>query len=199
MNYYSESVNRLIDELSGLPGIGRKSAGRLAFHILDLPEERVKNLADSLITARQKTRLCKECFNISDEEICPICSDVKRDHSIIMVVEEPADLVAYEKTGQYKGVYHVLHGAVNPMQGIQPENIKLKELLMRLAREDVEEVIIATNSTVEGEATALWISKYVKQAGIRVTRIASGVPVGGALEYVDEMTLYRALEGRVDI
>ena len=199
MNYYSESVNRLIDELSGLPGIGRKSAGRLAFHILDLPEERVKNLADSLITARQKTRLCKECFNISDEETCPICSDVKRDHSIIMVVEEPADLVAYEKTGQYKGVYHVLHGAVNPMQGIQPENIKLKELLMRLAREDVEEVIIATNSTVEGEATALWISKYVKQAGIRVTRIASGVPVGGALEYVDEMTLYRALEGRVDI
>ncbi len=199
MNYYSESVNRLIDELSGLPGIGRKSAGRLAFHILDLPEERVKNLADSLITARQKTRLCKECFNISDEEICPICSDVKRDHSIIMVVEEPADLVAYEKTGQYEGVYHVLHGAVNPMQGIQPENIKLKELLMRLAREDVEEVIIATNSTVEGEATALWISKYVKQAGIRVTRIASGVPVGGALEYVDEMTLYRALEGRVDI
>ncbi|MBQ7201202.1 MAG: recombination protein RecR [Eubacterium sp.] len=199
MNYYSESVNRLIDELSGLPGIGRKSAGRLAFHILDLPEERVKNLADSLITARQKTRLCKECFNISDEETCPICSDVKRDHSIIMVVEEPADLVAYEKTGQYEGVYHVLHGAVNPMQGIQPENIKLKELLMRLAREDVEEVIIATNSTVEGEATALWISKYVKQAGIRVTRIASGVPVGGALEYVDEMTLYRALEGRVDI
>ncbi|MBR0119878.1 MAG: recombination protein RecR [Eubacterium sp.] len=199
MNYYSDSVNRLIDELSGLPGIGRKSAGRLAFHILDLPEERVKNLADSLITARQKTRLCKECFNISDEETCPICSDVKRDHSIIMVVEEPADLVAYEKTGQYEGVYHVLHGAVNPMQGIQPENIKLKELLMRLAREDVEEVIIATNSTVEGEATALWISKYVKQAGIRVTRIASGVPVGGALEYVDEMTLYRALEGRVDI
>ena len=199
MNYYSESVNRLIDELSGLPGIGRKSAGRLAFHILDLPEERVKNLADSLITARQKTRLCKECFNISDEEICPICSDVKRDHSIIMVVEEPADLVAYEKTGQYEGVYHVLHGAVNPMQGIQPENIKLKELLMRLAREDVKEVIIATNSTVEGEATALWISKYVKQAGIRVTRIASGVPVGGAPEYVDEMTLYRALEGRVDI
>lgn len=199
MNYYSESVNRLIDELSGLPGIGRKSAGRLAFHILDLPEERVKNLADSLITARQKTRLCKECFNISDEEVCPICSDVKRDHSVIMVVEEPADLVAYEKTGQYEGVYHVLHGAVNPMQGIQPENIKLKELLMRLAREDVDEVIIATNSTVEGEATALWISKYVKQAGIRVTRIASGVPVGGALEYVDEMTLYRALEGRVDI
>ena len=199
MNYYSESVNRLIDELSGLPGIGRKSAGRLAFHILDLPEERVKNLADSLITAKKKTRLCKECFNISDEETCPICSDVKRDHSIIMVVEEPADLVAYEKTGQYEGVYHVLHGAVNPMQGIQPENIKLKELLMRLAREDVEEVIIATNSTVEGEATALWISKYVKQAGIRVTRIASGVPVGGALEYVDEMTLYRALEGRVDI
>ena len=199
MNYYSESVNRLIDELSGLPGIGRKSAGRLAFHILDLPEERVQSLADSLIAARQKTRLCTECFNLADEEMCPICSDVKRDHGLIMVVEEPADLVAYEKTGQYEGVYHVLHGAVNPMQGIQPENIKLKELLMRLAREDVREVIIATNSTVEGEATALWISKYVKQAGIKVTRIASGVPVGGALEYVDEMTLYRALEGRTEL
>ena len=199
MNYYSESVNRLIDELSGLPGIGRKSAGRLAFHILDLPEERVQSLADSLIAARQKTRLCTECFNLADEDMCPICSDVKRDHGLIMVVEEPADLVAYEKTGQYEGVYHVLHGAVNPMQGIQPENIKLKELLMRLAREDVREVIIATNSTVEGEATALWISKYVKQAGIKVTRIASGVPVGGALEYVDEMTLYRALEGRTEL
>ena len=199
MNYYSESVNKLIDELSGLPGIGRKSAGRLAFHILDLPEERVQSLADSLIAARQKTRLCSECFNLADEEMCPICSDVKRDHGLIMVVEEPADLVAYEKTGQYEGVYHVLHGAVNPMQGIQPENIKLKELLMRLAREDVREVIIATNSTVEGEATALWISKYVKQAGIKVTRIASGVPVGGALEYVDEMTLYRALEGRTEL
>ena len=199
MNYYSDSVNSLIEELSALPGIGRKSAGRLAFHILDLPEDRVKRLSESILTAKQKIRLCKECFNLSDEEVCQVCANPKRNHKLIMVVEEPADLVAYEKTGQYEGVYHVLHGAVNPMIGVQPENLKLKELLQRLAREDVEEVIVATNSTVEGEATALWISKYVKQAGIRVTRIASGVPVGGALEYVDEMTLFRALEGRTDL
>ncbi|MBO4396592.1 MAG: recombination protein RecR [Eubacterium sp.] len=199
MNYYSDSMNRLIEELASLPGIGPKSAGRLAFHILDLPEERVKRLADSLVNARSQTRLCKECFNLSDEDVCSICGNPKRDHKLIMVVEEPSDLVAYEKTGQYNGVYHVLHGAVNPMNGVRPENLKLKELLTRLAKEDVEEVIVATNSTVEGEATALWISKYVKQAGIRVTRIASGVPVGGALEYVDEMTLYRALEGRTEL
>ena len=199
MNYYSDSMNRLIEELASLPGIGPKSAGRLAFHILDLPEERVKRLADSLVNARSQTRLCKECFNLSDEDVCSICGNPKRDHKLIMVVEEPSDLVAYEKTGQYNGVYHVLHGAVNPMNGVRPENLKLKELLTRLAREDVDEVIVATNSTVEGEATALWISKYVKQAGIRVTRIASGVPVGGALEYVDEMTLYRALEGRTEL
>ncbi len=199
MNYYSESMNRLIEELASLPGIGPKSAGRLAFHILDLPEERVKRLADSLVTARSQTKLCKECFNLSDDDVCTVCGNPKRDHKLIMVVEEPSDLVAYEKTGQYNGVYHVLHGAVNPMNGVRPENLKLKELLARLAREDVDEVIVATNSTVEGEATALWISKYVKQAGIRVTRIASGVPVGGALEYVDEMTLYRALEGRTEL
>ena len=199
MNYYSDSINRLIEERAALPGIGPKSAGRLAFHILDMPEERVNRLAQTILTAKQKTRLCKECFNLSDGEICSVCANEKRNHKLIMVVEEPADLVAYEKTGQYDGVYHVLHGAVNPMVGVQPENLKLKELLQRLAREDVEEVIVATNSTVEGEATALWISKYVKQAGIRVTRIASGVPVGGALEYVDEMTLFRALEGRTDL
>lgn len=199
MNYYSDSINRLIEEMAALPGIGPKSAGRLAFHILELPEERVKRLSDTILTAKQKTRLCRECFHLSDAELCPICANPKRNHGLIMVVEEPSDLVAYEKTGQYDGVYHVLHGAVNPMIGVQPEHLKLKELLQRLAREDVEEVIVATNSTVEGEATALWISKYVKQAGIRVTRIASGVPVGGALEYVDEMTLYRALEGRVDL
>ncbi len=199
MNYYSDSINHLIEEMASLPGIGPKSAGRLAFHILDMPEERVNRLAQTILTAKQKTRLCKECFNLSDGELCSVCANEKRNHKLIMVVEEPADLVAYEKTGQYDGVYHVLHGAVNPMIGVQPENLKLKELLQRLAREDVEEVIVATNSTVEGEATALWISKYVKQAGIRVTRIASGVPVGGALEYVDEMTLFRALEGRTDL
>ena len=199
MNYYSDSINSLIGELSTLPGIGPKSAARLAFHILELPEERVKKLSTSMMEARTRTRLCRECFNLSDGELCPICANEKRDHQLIMVVEEPSDLVAYEKTGQYEGVYHVLHGAINPMVGIQPENLKLKELLQRLAAVDVKEVIIATNSTVEGEATALWISRYVKQAGIKVSRIASGVPVGGALEYVDEMTLSRALEGRTEL
>ena len=191
MNYYSE--------LASLPNIGPKSAQRLAFHILNMPEKRVEQLASNILNARKKICLCKKCFNLSDQELCPVCSDPKRDSSVIMVVEEPSDLAAYEKTGQYKGVYHVLHGAVNPMVGVQPENLKLKELMQRLQREDVKEVIIATNSTVEGEATALWISKYVKQAGIKVTRIASGVPVGGALEFIDEMTLFRALEGRTEL
>ena len=199
MNYYSDSINSLIEEMAALPGIGPKSAQRLAFYILEMPEDRAQRLAQSIITAKQKIRLCKECYNLSDDELCSVCADAKRDRGLIMVVEEPSDLVAYEKTGQYNGVYHVLHGAVNPMIGVQPDNIKLKELLQRLAREDVKEVIVATNSTVEGEATALMISKYVKQAGIKVTRIASGVPVGGALEYVDEMTLYRALEGRTEL
>lgn len=199
MNYYSDSINALIEEMASLPGIGPKSAQRLAFHILNLPESRVEHLADSILSARKKVCLCKRCFNLSDQEICPICSDPKRDSKTIMVVEEASDLAAYEKTGQYKGLYHVLHGAVNPMVGVQPENLKLRELMQRLQKEDVEEVIIATNSTVEGEATALWISKYVKQAGIKVTRIASGVPVGGALEFIDEMTLFRALEGRTEL
>lgn len=199
MNYYSESINQLIEELASLPNIGPKSAQRLAFHILNMPEKRVEQLASNILNARKKICLCKKCFNLSDQELCPVCSDPKRDSSVIMVVEESSDLAAYEKTGQYKGVYHVLHGAVNPMVGVQPENLKLKELMQRLQREDVKEVIIATNSTVEGEATALWISKYVKQAGIKVTRIASGVPVGGALEFIDEMTLFRALEGRTEL
>ncbi|MCI5936976.1 MAG: recombination mediator RecR [Eubacterium sp.] len=199
MNYYSESIQQLIEELASLPNIGPKSAQRLAFHILNLPEKRVEQLASSILNARKKIRLCKRCYNLSDQEICPICSDPKRDGSILMVVEEPSDLAAYEKTGQYRGLYHVLHGAVNPMVGVQPENLKLKELMQRLQTEDVKEVIIATNSTVEGEATALWISKFVKQAGIKVTRIASGVPVGGALEFIDEMTLFRALEGRTEL
>lgn len=199
MNYYSESINNLIGELAALPNIGPKSAQRLAFHLLNLPEKRVEHLANTIVDARRKICFCEKCFNLTDQKICPICLDPKRDSSVIMVVEEPSDLAAYEKTGQYKGVYHVLHGAVNPVVGVQPENLKLKELLQRLQKEEVTEVIIATNSTVEGEATALWISKFVKQAGIKVTRIASGVPVGGALEFIDEMTLFRALEGRMEL
>ena len=199
MDYYSNQISRLIEELSHLPGIGAKSAARLAFHLIHMPEEDVKRLADTMVSARQNVRYCSECCTLTDQELCPICSNSDRDHKTIMVVENTRDLAAYEKTGQYKGVYHVLHGAVNPMVGVQPENLKLKELLQRLQREDIKEVIIATNSTVEGEATALWISKYVKQAGIKVTRIASGVPVGGALEFIDEMTLFRALEGRTEL
>ena len=198
MKYYSESITNLIEELASLPNIGPKSAQRLALHILNLPEARVKHLADSILTAKQKICFCKECFNLSDQELCQVCADEKRDHQTIMVVEEPSDLAAYEKTGQYKGVYHVLHGAISPMLGIGPDDIRLKELMQRLQK-DVKEVIIATNSSLEGETTAMYISKLIKPTGIKVTRIASGVPVGGDLEYIDEVTLLRALEGRVQL
>ncbi|MCR5830067.1 MAG: recombination mediator RecR [Lachnospiraceae bacterium] len=195
MNYYSEGIDRLIEQLGGLPGIGNKSAQRLAFHILNMPKERVKALADTITDARENVRYCKECFTLTDKEICPICSNPARDKSTIMVVETTRDLVAYEKTGKYNGVYHVLQGAISPMLGIGPSDIRLKELMTRL-QGDVKEVIIATNSSLEGEATAMYISKLIKPAGIKVTRIASGIPVGGDLEYIDEVTLLRALEGR---
>lgn len=198
MNTYSDSINHLIEELAKLPSIGAKSAQRLAFHILNLPEERVERLSSVILSARKKVRYCKGCFTLTDGDICPICSDPKRDKKTIMVVEDTRDLIAYEKTGQYKGVYHVLHGAINPSLGITPADIKLKELMQRLQGE-VDEVIIATNSSLEGEATAMYISKLVKPAGIRVTRIASGVPVGGDLEYIDEVTLFRALQGRTEL
>lgn len=198
MNYYSESINNLIEELAQLPSIGSKSAQRLAFHILNLPEERVERLSGVILKAKKNVRYCRECFTMTDSEVCPICSNPKRDKKTIMVVEDTRDLAAYEKTGQYEGVYHVLHGAINPSLGITPSDIKLKELLKRL-QGDVDEVIIATNSSLEGEATAMYISKLLKPAGIRVTRIASGVPVGGDLEYIDEVTLYRALQGRTEL
>ena len=198
MDYYSSQISKLIQELSSLPGIGAKSAQRLAFHILNMPVEQVEELSAAIVDARKNVRYCKECFTLTDDELCPICKDAGRNHKTIMVVEDTRDLAAYEKTGKYDGVYHVLHGAISPMLGIGPADIKLKELMQRL-QGDVKEVIIATNSTVEGEATALWISKYVKQAGTKVTRIASGVPVGGALEFIDEMTLFRALEGRTEL
>ena len=198
MDYYSKQISQLIEELSGLPGIGTKSAQRLAFHILNMPRERVKRLADTIIDARTNIRYCKSCFTLTDAEECPICKNPSRDHKTIMVVETPRDLAAYEKTGQYEGVYHVLHGAISPMLGIGPEDIRLKELLQRLQGE-VDEVIIATNSSLEGETTAMYISKLIKPTGIKVSRIASGVPVGGDLEYIDEVTLLRALEGRVEL
>lgn len=199
MNTYSDSINRLIEELASLPSIGAKSAQRLAFHILNMPQERVDNLAGAIVAAKKNVRYCKKCFTLTDQEICPICSDPKRDQKTIMVVEDTRDLAAYEKTGQYNGLYHVLQGAINPSLGITPADIRLKELMQRLQTEDVEEVIIATNSSLEGEATAMYISKLLKPVGIKVTRIASGVPVGGDLEYIDEVTLFRALQGRTEL
>jgi len=199
MDYYSNQITQLIEELGKLPGIGPKSAGRLAFHIINMPKEQVDELAGAMTGARNNVRYCKECFTLTDKEICPICSSDKRNHKVIMVVENTRDLAAYEKTGKFDGVYHVLHGAISPMLGIGPGDIKIKELLVRLQREDVREVIIATNSSLEGEATAMYISKLIKPAGIKVTRIASGVPVGGDLEYIDEVTLTRALDGRVEL
>lgn len=198
MEYYSRQISKLIQELSTLPGIGTKSAQRLAFHILNMPKEQVEELSSAILDAKQNVRYCKECFTLTDEEICPICSDSSRNHKVIMVVENTRDLVAYEKTQKYDGVYHVLHGAISPMLGIGPGDIKLKELMQRLQK-DVDEVIIATNSSLEGETTAMYISKLIKPTGIKVTRIASGVPVGGDLEYIDEVTLLRALEGRTEL
>lgn len=196
MEYYSSEINRLIEELSTLPGIGAKSAQRLAFHIISMPEENADRLADSIKSARKNVRYCRECFTLTDDELCPICRSKSRNHRMIMVVETTRDLAAYEKTGKYEGVYHVLHGAISPMLGIGPADIRLKELMQRLEG-DVDEVIIATNNSLEGETTAMYISRLIKPTGIKVTRIASGVPVGGDLEYIDEVTLLRALEGRV--
>jgi len=198
MDYYSRQISKLIEEFARLPGIGHKSAGRLAFHIINMPKEQVERLADTLIDARNNVRYCGRCHTLTDQELCPICRASERDQKTIMVVETTRDLAAYEKTGKYAGVYHVLHGAISPMLGIGPGDIKLKELMERL-HGDVEEVIIATNSSLEGETTAMYISKLIKPSGIKVSRIASGVPVGGDLEYIDEITLLRALEGRTEI
>jgi len=198
MDMYSGHINKLIEEFSALPGIGHKSAQRLAFHLINMPKDKVDRLAHTILEARSSVRYCRECYTLTDQEICPVCSNVRRNHKVIMVVENTRDLAAYEKTGKYEGVYHVLHGAISPMLGIGPNDIKLKELIARL-EEDVEEVIIATNSSLEGETTAMYISKLIKPAGVKVTRIASGVPVGGDLEYIDEVTLLRALEGRVEL
>ena len=198
MDLYSGHMNKLIEELAGLPGIGSKSAQRLAFHLMNMPADKVRHLTDTVWEARQNECYCKECFTMTDREICPVCANPNRDHGTIMVVETTRDLAAYEKTGKYEGVYHVLHGAISPMLGIGLNEIKLKELIARLEG-PVKEVIIATNSSLEGETTAMYISKLVKPTGIKVTRIASGVPVGGDLEYIDEITLLRALDGRVEL
>lgn len=198
MDYYSNHINKLIETLSALPGIGNKSAQRLAFHIINMSDEQVDALTKSIDDAKKNVHYCSECFTLTDEDLCPICRSEKRNHRVIMVVENTRDLAAYEKTGKFDGVYHVLHGAISPMLGIGPSDIKIRELIIRLQK-DVDEVIIATNASLEGETTAMYIAKLVKPTGIKVSRIASGVPVGGDLENIDEVTLLRALEGRTEL
>ncbi len=199
MDYYSDSLSKLINELARLPGIGNKTAQRLAMHLLKVPKQESEALANAIIEAKNKIRYCSVCFNITDEDPCRICRDPKRDPKMICVVQEPKDIIAIEKTRDYRGKYHVLQGAISPMDGIGPNDIRIKELILRLQKEDVEEVIIATNPTIEGEATAMYISKLIKPSGIKVTRIAHGIPVGGDLEYADEVTLAKSLEGRHEI
>ena len=198
MKLYSGKMNRLVEELASLPGIGEKSAGRLADYLIRQPEDRVRRLTEAITDAKENVHHCRECYTLTDSELCPVCSDESRDHRTIMVVEDTRDMQAYEKIGKYTGVYHVLQGAISPMLGIGPNDIRLKELMTRLEGE-VSEVIIATNSSLEGETTAMYISKLIKPTGIKVTRIASGVPVGGDLENIDEITLLRALDGRVEL
>lgn len=198
MDTYSSQINHLVEQLSHLPGIGAKSAQRLAFHILNMPEDQVQGLSDAMIAAKKNVRHCRECCTYTDEDLCPICSNAKRNHKQIMVVENSRDLAAYEKTGKFDGVYHVLHGAISPMAGIGPNDIRLKELMIRL-QQDIDEVIVATNKNLEGDTTATYLSKLIKPMGIRCSRIASGVPAGGDLEYIDEVTLYRAFEGRTEM
>ncbi len=196
MNIYGDSLTRLIEELAKLPSIGGKSAQRLAFHIINMPEDRVETLASIILEAKKSIKYCEKCCNISDTDVCHICDSHKRDQSVIMVVEDPRDMAAYERTKEFTGLYHVLHGAISPMNGITPNDIKIKELLKRLDDDTVKEIIIATNPNVEGEATAMYISRLVKPLGVKITKIASGVPIGGDLEYVDEVTLTRALQHR---
>ena len=199
MNYYGDSMSSLIEELSRLPGIGNKSAQRLAFYIIDMPEKNATKLANSILDAKQKIKKCSICNNISDVDPCPICQSTKRDMNTIMVVETPQDMASYEKIREYNGLYHVLNGVISPMNGVGPDDIDLKSLFGRVAKDGVSEVILATNPTVEGEATAQYIGKMLKNFGIKTTRIARGIPIGGDLEYVDEVTLTQALNGRVEL
>lgn len=196
---YALPIAKLIEEFSKLPGIGKRSAERLAFHILKMPKENVERFSKTLVNAKEKIRFCPECQSLTDTVPCSICSDAKRDKSVICVVENPKDVIAMEKTKEFSGVYHVLHGVISPIDGIGPDDIKIKELLLRTKDNNVKEIIMATNPSIEGEATAMYISNLFKNFGIKVTRIAHGLPVGGELEYADEITLTRALEGRHEI
>ena len=199
MSFYSPSIEKLIESFEKLPSIGHKTAVRLAFHMLDLGKEDTDEFINSIINAKANLKYCNSCYNISDTDPCPICSSPKRDSSVICVVEDVRDIMAMERTHEFKGVYHVLHGTISPMNGIGPEDIKIKELLNRIGSGDIKEIIIATNPRVEGEATAIYLSKIIKPLGIKVTRIAHGIPVGGDLEYTDEITLSKALEGRREL
>ena len=199
MSYYSPSIEKLIESFEKLPSIGHKTATRLAFHILDQTNEETKEFIDAIINAKKNLKYCSKCYNISDTDPCNICSNPQRDEGIICVVEDVRDIIAMERTHEFKGVYHVLHGSISPMNGIGPDEIKIKELLNRLQNEEIREVILATNPRVEGEATAMYIAKLIKPLGIKVTRIAHGIPVGGDLEYTDEVTLIKAMEGRREI
>lgn len=199
MSYYSPSIEKLIESFERLPSIGHKTATRLAFHVLDLGEQETNDFINSIINAKKSLKFCSICYNISDTDPCPICSSTKRDLSTICVVEDVKDIIAMEKTHEFKGVYHVLHGSISPLNGIGPDDIKIKELLTRLQNNSISEIILATNPRVEGEATAMYLSKLIKPTGIKVTRIAHGIPVGGDLEYTDEITLTKALEGRREI
>ncbi len=198
-SYYSPSIEKLIEAFEKLPSIGSKTAARLAFHILDASEEETKEFVQAILDAKQNLKYCSTCYNISDTDPCPICANQNRDHSTICIVEDVRDVVAMERTHEFKGVYHVLHGSISPMNGIGPDEIRIKELLSRLMKGEVKEIILATNPRVEGEATAMYISKLVKPLGIKATRIAHGIPVGGDLEYTDEVTLSKALEGRREV
>lgn len=199
MSYLAKPVARLIEEFSRLPGIGPKTASRLTFYLLRAPDKQVRALAEALRNLKEQIVYCERCYNIADTSPCAICSDPARDHSTICVVEEPLDVMALERTGSYKGVYHVLHGAISPVDGVGPGDLRIEELMARLRTEDVKEVIIATNPNLEGEATAMYLERLIKPLGIRVTRPAYGLPVGGDLEYADEVTLSRALEGRREL
>ena len=193
---YTPAVQTLIDELGRLPGVGPKSAQRIAFHLLKIPADDVMRLAEAITVAKQRVRFCERCFNVSDDALCGICRDETRDSTVVCVVEEARDIVALERTGEYRGQYHVLLGAMSPLEGIGPEQLKIRELVTRIGTEGIEEVILCTNPNTEGEVTAMYLARLLKPLGLRITRIASGLPVGGDLEYADELTLGRALEGR---
>jgi len=199
MAVYTQPVQTLIDELGRMPGVGPKSAQRIAFHLLKIPDDDVARLAQAIVQAKARVRFCSRCWNFAEGELCPICLDDRRDSSVLCVVEESRDIISIEKTGEFKGRYHVLLGAMNPLDGVGPEQLKMKELFARIEPEDVQEVILCTNPNTEGEVTAMYIARMMKPFGVKVTRIASGLPVGGDLEYADELTLGRALEGRREL